>query len=97
MDDELRAAIQQRRLVEFRYQGLLRVAEPHLLGMIKTKKMLLIFQIGGLSRSGTLPDWRTVEVSKMSELTVLEDLFPGPRPEVSGSRSKFTTVWTVVQ
>lgn len=75
MDELIRRAIQQRRVIEFTLHGLLRVAEPHLFGVCKGSKQLLVFQIRGESRSGGLPYWRRVEVAEIKGLRMLDEIF----------------------
>ncbi len=75
----IRTAIAERRLVEFSLQGLRRIAELHLYGTYRGARQLLVYQVGGESKSGKLPDWRRVDVAQLSELQLLEDRFPGPR------------------
>ena len=40
---------------------------------------LLVYQIGGESRSGGLPEWRCVKLAGVSELQLLDIQFEGPR------------------
>jgi hypothetical protein len=75
MDELVRRAVLERRLVEFNLHGLQRVAEPHLYGICKGVEQILVFQVGGQSRSGGLPNWRRVDVVEMSGLRVLDDFF----------------------
>jgi hypothetical protein len=76
---QLCMAIASKRLVELTYQGLRRVAEPHDYGMINGVEQLLLYQVGGKSRSKKLPDWRLVHVAEVEQLRVLEEQFPGGR------------------
>jgi len=73
MDSVLRQAIAQRRLVSFALDGRRRIGEPHDYGMI-----------GGESRSGPPIGWRWAVLSKISDLKLLDERFPGPRPAPSG-------------
>ena len=91
IDEVVRTAIRERRLIEFWLQGLRRIAEPHLYGIHKATRQLLVYQVGGESRSGDLPDWRRTDLAEMSGLRLLEDTFAGPR--ISSSRH---TQWDVV-
>ena len=45
--DLLCLAIDNKRLIEFEYQGRLRIAEPHDYGIINNTKKLLIYQVRG--------------------------------------------------
>lgn len=85
-DELLRVAIAERRQIRFWYDGKERIAEPHDYGMQKGKERLLAFQTDGSSNSGPLPAWRLVDVSRMTQLEILEKTFPGNRPAPSGRR-----------
>ena len=87
--DLLCFAIDNKRLVEFQYKGLLRIAEPHDYGIIDGVGKLLVYQLGGESRSGSLPDWRTPKVADIRGLQVLEETFPGGRSVPSGKHKKW--------
>ena len=81
MRDQLIAAIEQRRMVEFTYQGQLRRVQPAAYGVggRKGKDTLHAYQLGGGSRRGHLPDWRNFHVEQITELTVMDQVF-GPNP-----------------
>jgi hypothetical protein len=94
---ELRRAIEQRRLVSFSYGGRERIAEPHVLGEKKGEVGLLVFQIGGATSSGTLPNWRRCVVAEIQNLCVLDEAFAGVRSSPSGYHTYFDTVFAVVR
>jgi hypothetical protein len=85
-DRLIRTAIAQLRLIRFQLDGLLRIAEPHDYGIMNGTLRLFVFQVGGESRSGRLPDWRLVTVADASGFELLERTFSGPRP--TGSRKR---------
>jgi hypothetical protein len=77
----IRAAIENKELVEFTYRGFQRIAEPHVYGVHKGKKQLLVYQVGGNTSSGRIPDWRRVALDDISNFRVLAgNKFSGPRP-----------------
>jgi hypothetical protein len=79
-DGRIRFAIANRRLVEVRYRGASRVAEPHDYGVQSGHERLLVFQLRGPARPRRAPTgWRRFETSKIEVLTVLEDTFKGSR------------------
>jgi hypothetical protein len=78
-------AIREKRLIQFVYSGRLRVAEPHDYGMQNGVTRLFVFQLGGESSSGRLPDWRLLDAEKICDLELLEAGFAGSREE-SGRR-----------
>ncbi len=57
MDELLRKAILERRLVRFMYKHKPRIVEPHDYGIHNGVVKLFGFQVGGLS-SEPLPNWR---------------------------------------
>jgi hypothetical protein len=67
----IRKAISDREVIEFTYKGYLRIAEPHIYGIKKGKRQLLVYQTGGLTSSGRIPDWRLVDLGEISGLRVL--------------------------
>jgi len=83
-DRLLRTAIAERRLVTFVLDGFRRIAEPHDYGVIDGVARLFFYQIGGASRSGRPIGWRWALLPRISELKILPDGFPGPRPAPSG-------------
>jgi predicted DNA-binding transcriptional regulator YafY len=88
MDDLIKQAISQKRLIDFSYHNRSRIAEPHTLGMNKGVTQVLIYQVDGES-SSSLPDWRRVNVDEMLNLKILDDTFPGKRSCPSGKRSSW--------
>ena len=76
----IRAAIENKELIEFTYKGFQRIAEPHIYGVHKGKKQLLVYQVGGNASSGKIPDWRKIALDDISNFRVLVgQKFPGPR------------------
>jgi hypothetical protein len=67
----IRAAVREKWPVEFVLHGLVRVGEPHVYGVRSGSEQLLIYQTGGASKSGRLPNWRTVLVSEITDLRML--------------------------
>jgi hypothetical protein len=93
VDEALRRAITGKRLVRFQFHGCVRVAEPHDYGVRNGAVQLLIYQVGGESRSGKLPNWRWIIVSEMSGLEVLEQTFAGGREAPSGGHAKWDELY----
>lgn len=96
VDRLLREAIAGRRVIRFVLDGLVRVAEPHDYGTLKEVARVLVYQVGGKSHSGRLPDWRLVTVDKMSQLEVLERTFAGPRASPTGRRHHWERLFASV-
>lgn len=74
-------AIGHRHLLTFRYDGFLRVVEPHTYGTDrKGNEALRAYQVSGGSDSGESIGWKIFHVSDMRGLSTLTDSFSGPRP-----------------
>jgi hypothetical protein len=84
MDWLLLLAIAERRLVGLVYRGRARIGEPHDYGLRKGTDQLNFFQTAGTSSSGRL-DWRTLHVSAIEGLLVLDRHFSGTRATPSGA------------
>jgi hypothetical protein len=96
VDQLIRLAIRERRLIEFSLHGFKRTAEPHLYGVHKGVYQVLVYQTGGGSRSGRLPAWRRVDLDEISQLTVLEERFRGGRLAV-GRHKDWDQILEVVE
>jgi hypothetical protein len=96
LDQLLRTAIEQTRLLRLRYQDKLRTVEPHDYGEHNGIIKLLTFQVGG-SSSGPLPNWRWMEADLISDAELLDQTFPGGRPPVSGKHHKWDKLFLRVR
>jgi hypothetical protein len=83
LDQLLRTAIEQTRLLRLRYRNKDRIVEPHDYGKHNGVIKLLTYQIGG-SSSGPLPNWRWMETDLISNAQLLDQTFPGGRPTAAG-------------
>lgn len=89
----IRNAIANKELIEFTYQGYPRLAEPHVYGIKNGKRHILVYQIGGLTSSGKIPDWRLVNLDEISGLRVIkEQKFAGPREKRAANYEDWDTV-----
>jgi hypothetical protein len=78
IDHQLRRAIAEKRLIEFTYQSMWRLAEPHDYGIQHGAVRLLVYQV----RSRPFQrGWRMLDVAKIEELKVLDRQFGGTRRE----------------
>jgi len=89
MEKMILEAIANKKLIEFVYHNLPRVAEPHVYGVTNGVSQLLGYQTGGQSSNGGLPDWRRFDLSQISRLAILSQSFPGRRPIPSGRHSSW--------
>jgi len=96
-DGAIRRAIAERRLIQFSLDGGVRVAEPHDYGVRKGKAQLLVYQLSGASRSGRLPDWRWVDLSRATDFQVLDQRFAGGRAEASNRHSTWDHLFLRVE
>lgn len=79
VDSLWRAAIAQRRVVRFTFDGMVRLAEPHDYGEMHGEARVLVYQLAGGSKSGRLPNWRLITVAKASKPELMDVTFAGPR------------------
>jgi hypothetical protein len=80
MNSVICEAIEKRRLLQFSYDDLTRIVEPHLLGR-KTSgnDALLAWLVEGYTESDSEPYWRNYVVDQMDFLIVLDETFDGTR------------------
>ena len=97
MKDSIIRAINEKKIVEFYYHDLHRIAEPHIYGALNGVESILFFQIDGASKSGDLPQWRRMNVNEISNFTVSSNIFTGPRPFPSGKHSSFDIKYAIVK
>jgi hypothetical protein len=96
IDQLLRAAIAQKRLVAFLLDGCKRVAEPHDYGVMNGSTRLFFYQVGGTSRSGRPIGWRWADLGKITDLRVLDDRFAGARAAPSGRHVRWEKLYASV-
>jgi hypothetical protein len=83
VDELLRTAIEQKRLLRLVYKEKPRVIEPHDYGIHKGTVKLLGYQVAGAS-SSSLPNWRWMEVESITDIELLDRTFRGGRSPASG-------------
>jgi hypothetical protein len=73
-------AIEKKRLLQFSYDELTRIVEPHLFGR-KTSgnDALSAYLVGGYTESDSQPYWRSFLVEKMEFVILLDETFSEPR------------------
>ena len=84
VDQLIRTAIAERRLLAFTLDGRARVVEPHDYGVKDGELRLFCYQVGGESNSGRPLGWRWAFVSKIRDLRLLDRRFAGTRPVPTG-------------
>ena len=94
----IRFAIANRRLVEVRYSGATRVAEPHDYGVQSGHERLLVYQLRGPARPGqAATGWRLLDVSKIERCDVLDETFKGRRGQSHHDPHEWQTVYARVK
>lgn len=83
-------------MIKFDYHGHIRIAEPHVYGIKDTKESLLVYQTGGSSSSGGIPEWRRMFVNEITNPEILSESFPGKRYTQSGEHSNFDRIIAIV-
>lgn len=96
LDELLRAAIDQRRLIQLRYDNRPRILEPHDYGVQNGVIRLLAYQVGG-SCSGKIPNWRWLDVDRISQPQMLSRVFRGGRSIPSGKHHTWDQLFVRVQ
>jgi hypothetical protein len=98
IDARIRTAIAGRRLVEVRYQGSARIAEPHDYGIQNGRERLLVFQCRGPARPGfASTGWRLLDTSKVEALSVLDEPFHGSRGQSHNAHYQWDAVYERVK
>lgn len=82
MSQDIRTAIEQRRLLSFTYGGHPRTVMPAALGVAKRKRkpVLHAYQVEGGSSRGGIPAWRYFYADEMSDLRLLDETFAADPP-----------------
>lgn len=93
MNKMICSAISTRSVVNFDYDGGSRIVEPHCHGTSTAGKELLRgFQTAGASESGESYGWKLFDVAKISDLTILDQIFTSNRPNYNPNDSAMQVV-----
>jgi len=95
LDQLLRTAIEQTRLLRLRYRSKDPIVEPHDYGEHNGLIKLLTYQIAG--SSSRPPNWRWMETDLISDAELLDQTFPGGRPTESGRHHKWDKLFLRVK
>jgi hypothetical protein len=85
-------AIENARMVRFTYHGKDRLAEPHDHGILNGSVQLLSWQVAG-SSSRPLPNWLLTKVDEITDLVLLDQIFPGGRPTAAGKHIQWDVLF----
>lgn len=87
------AAIQDRNLLSFMYDGFSRTVEPHTYGLDTKGHMAhRAYQVGGGSDSREYVGWKLFHVHEMLGISVLPQIFVDPRPGYKRGDKAFTSI-----
>jgi len=90
---QITQAIENRRLIEFIYDGGRRVVEPHCFGKnSKGNEIVRAFQIDGYSSTGKM-GWKLYDLAKVLSLTILEEVFLNSRPDYMKGDKGMTIIY----
>jgi hypothetical protein len=89
-------AIEQMRMIRLVYHDRERVLEPHDHGILNGSVQLLGYQIDG-SSSRPLPNWLLMKADEITDLTLLDQTFPGGRPTSSGNHIRWDQLFIRVK
>ena len=93
LDARIRRAIVEKRLIDVRYNGRSRIAEPHDYGHLNGVDRLLIYQLRSKAEPAReFKGWRLLDVPKIESLTILDGTFKGSRSDARQSHH----VWDVI-
>ena len=98
LDEQLRFAIAQRRLIQVSYGGHLRVLEPHDYGIKNGVVMLLGYQVrGGSASRADVLGWRLLKVEKIDACMLWEATFAGGRSDDSQGHMEWDELFARVE
>ena len=96
LDERIRRAIGQKRLLEIRYKRAFRLVEPHDYGVIEGTERLLIFQLRGPDSGKGAVGWRLLDVVKIERCVVTEQAFAGSRGQSHQQHYQWETLYARV-
>ena len=97
MDEQIRQAMAERRIIAYRYNGQRRMGEPHLYGVYGGKPTLLVYQTGGTSFAGPYPNWRRLDLAGLSRFTITGRSFEHARLSHRTDHRDWDEVWVLIE
>lgn len=95
MEKLIKEAIENRKILEFKYQGFNRVVEPHTFGVFSNGNVLLIaFQIDGGSKSRKPPFWSNFLIDEIEDLSIMDKSFLKPRDGYKRGDNRFREIYS---
>ena len=89
-------AIEETRMIRLMYHDKERILEPHDHGILNGSVQLLGYQTGG-SSTRPLSNWLLMKTDHISDLTLLDQTFPGGRPTSKGEHIKWDVLFIRVK
>ena len=90
---DIAIAIQNRKLLNFNYDGFQRTVEPHTYGVdSKGHIAMRAYQVAGGSESGEYVGWKLFHVHEISRLVMQPQSFSGPRPGYKRGDKAFASI-----
>ena len=89
-------AIEQTRMIRLMYHDKERILEPHDHGILNGSVQLLGYQTAGFS-SRPIPNWLLMKTDEISDLTWLDETFPGGRPTSKGQHIQWDVLFIRVK
>jgi hypothetical protein len=96
LDERIRRAIAEKRLLEIRYKNAVRLAEPHDYGVIDGTERLLLFQLHGPDSGQGVVGWRLLDVVKIESCVVTDQTFAGSRGQSQQQLYQWATLYARV-
>jgi hypothetical protein len=90
---EIYHVIAIRHVVEIEIDGHVRIGEPHDYGLLNGKPTLLFYQTSGYSKSGGLPQWRNLPVTRVTRVQALGETFRGGRAIEAGHHRQWDVLF----
>ena len=96
VDESIRYAIAEKRLLELRYKRAVRLAEPHDYGVIDGTRRLLIFHLRGPDSGKGAVGWRLLNAVPIESSVVTERTFGGSRGQSHQRHYQWETLFEPV-
>lgn len=96
LDEQIRQAITERRVVGFRYNGQRRMGELHLYGKSRGQPTVLLYMTGGSFMGGPYPTWRRCDISAITRFGISTVTFSQPRVSLEAMQREWDEIWAIV-
>jgi hypothetical protein len=91
------SAIANKRLIQFTYNGAVRIAEPHDYGVRDGSPKVLAYQRWKAGEHGqAMRGWRWLDTSKIEQCVVLDDTFAGTRADADQHHHRWDALYARV-